>query len=719
MKKLIAGILALLLITASGCEKDDDVTEPGSTYTSQGEWELVYEAEDNKHYHALYFTDVSNGWAVGDSGLILHTGDGGYSWEVRESGTESDLHCIHFSSKQRGWIAGSEGTLGITTDGGNTWAWQRPRDGSGGSFMDICFTDEFTGWLVNNFGKILHTEDGGVTWVSQDSGTGSAITSVYFIDAERGWATINERIVLRTENGGNSWNTAEANLSLPGGTLFTDVFFIDGMNGWITTTTAASSDSRVTYSPLLYTTDGGESWFVQASPPDKWLRRIRLADKDVGWLIGNESLFYTEDGGNSWILQLDSGGDPFVDICLVDNLYPWVLSYTGNIYKYTTNVEKNIAYSTESWEIGEHWQYSPQAVWGDTLVAGEYIFGNGLEGQYISTYNLQTREKQRIREIPVDYRFEEPSICEDKVVWSSCYYSQEFQMSQQKDFDTLNWDVFLINLKTGEVHQITTDVHAQRSARIYGDTIVWLDNRHEEDEEYPHYYDVYAYDLKTEQERRLTSTNSIMEQSLGISGDFVVWSDSRYASLSPDGDYRQHDNNEIYVYDLSRNQERRITTYPGTDCSPVIDNGRIVWRREWKATESDIFLHDIESGQETQISESGYAVHLYYPAIYGEYIVWADARLTHGNSSGDCFGLDEAAGVSESGSAEIYLHDLRTQQETLLVPSEGTEFTQRLAQKEIKSTRWQVWLNPVVHGDFVIYTLSRQIGSITYALSLR
>ena len=144
----------------------------------------------------------------------------------------------------------------------------------------------------------------------------------------------------------------------------------------------------------------------------------------------------------------------------------------------------------ERWELDGYLRYSPQSIWRDTLVVGEYIFGNGLEDQYISAYDLRAREKQRLKEIPVDYLFEEPSISGDKVVWSSCYYSEEFRMSQQKDFDTLDWNVFLLNLKTGEERQITYDEHAQRSARIYGDAIVWLDNRHEEDDEYPHYYDV-------------------------------------------------------------------------------------------------------------------------------------------------------------------------------------------------------------------------------------
>ncbi|MBI2853109.1 MAG: hypothetical protein HYX84_08470 [Chloroflexi bacterium] len=365
--------------------------------------------------------------------------------------------------------------------------------------------------------------------------------------------------------------------------------------------------------------------------------------------------------------------------------------------------------SAEIWQLEGHWRYSPQSVWGDTLVAGEYI-GNRLEAQYISAYDLQTRETRRLTEIPLDYRFEEPSIYEDRVVWSSAYYSKEARESQQKDFEALNWDVFLLDLKTGEVRQITSEEHAQTRARIYGDTIVWLDNRNEEDEEYPHYYDVYAYDLKTGEERRITTTNSIKERHLGIDGSLVVWTDSRNDDAS--SRIRTHPpvtNNDIYLFDLSTNQERQITADVGNDSYPVIDDSRIVWIRSREGREADIFLYDVNTGQEVQISNSGYAAHDYYPAISGDRVVWADARISRGNTAGDVIEGDK------SGAAEIYLYDLGSQQERLLVPSEGTEFT--LGQSR-RFTNRQVWLNPVMQGDFVIYTLSRQVGSAAYALRL-
>ncbi len=32
---------------------------------------------------SVYFTDNSNGWAVGDNGTILHTTNGGEDWLIR------------------------------------------------------------------------------------------------------------------------------------------------------------------------------------------------------------------------------------------------------------------------------------------------------------------------------------------------------------------------------------------------------------------------------------------------------------------------------------------------------------------------------------------------------------------------------------------------------------------------------------------------------------
>lgn len=370
----------------------------------------------------------------------------------------------------------------------------------------------------------------------------------------------------------------------------------------------------------------------------------------------------------------------------------------------TTTEEQGEEQVVESWEIGEHWQYSQQALWGDNFVGIEYIFGDGLEAQYISIHNLRTGEKERVLELdPGSVRAGPPSIYENRIVWPATDISGK-QLSEI-DWDELDWNIFLLDLETREVQQITTDEHAQTEPKVYGDTIVWLDSRHVEGYHNPEVFDVYTYDIRRGQERRLTSFTSAEEHSLSISDNMVVWSDNRHADpevtihAGNEPDY----NNEIYIYNLTTNKERRVTTYPGNDHYPAIDGNRVVWLRQSDYLQADIFVFDLESGQEAQVSSSGYAV--YNPAIHGDRVVWADARVSKGNTSGDVIMN------GQSGSADIYLYDLGTKQETRLVPSQTEGESSGVVFR-------QVWMNPVIQGEYVVYTLERQIGSIVYAMRL-
>ncbi len=71
---------------------------------------------------ALHFLDSKTGFAVGDSGAILATKDGGGSWEMLKSWTDSRLTGIAFINDKEGMITGEDGTILRTIDGGNTWS---------------------------------------------------------------------------------------------------------------------------------------------------------------------------------------------------------------------------------------------------------------------------------------------------------------------------------------------------------------------------------------------------------------------------------------------------------------------------------------------------------------------------------------------------------------------------------------------------------------------
>jgi len=100
------------------------------------------------------------------------------------------------------------------------------------------------------------------------------------------------------------------------------------------------------------------------------------------------------------------------------------------------------------------------------------------------------------------------------------------------------WDIFMYDLSTLKETQITTSGLAT-NAVIYGDRIVWEDNRSGND-------DIYMYDVITSKETPVTTSGSAY--SPAIYGDRIVWEDWR------------NGNGDIYMYNLYTSNETQITT---------------------------------------------------------------------------------------------------------------------------------------------------------------
>jgi TolB protein len=350
-----------------------------------------------------------------------------------------------------------------------------------------------------------------------------------------------------------------------------------------------------------------------------------------------------------------------------------------------------------SWQIGDNFYYGQESIWGDTLAGLEFKYEDGkIVGQYLSTYNLKTREKKQVLEIPASRFAAEPSIYENKIVWASVDKDEFMRYGLSSKIEPPpNYDVFLLDLATGEVRQLTTEEHAQMYPRIYADTVVWLDARNQEADKLPMYYDVLAYDLRTDEETRITANNTANHQ-LAISGSLLAWSDMRHADMSivSHPDNFPGYNSEIYVYDLATGQERRITSSPLPDQSPDIDGGHIVWIRQETLQKADVFMYDLETGEEAQLSHRGYVSNGH--SISGDRIVWADAAASQGNTNNDVV-LNGQPPI-----ADIFLYNLKTQKETNLTGAEA----------------WRVWMLPVIYGNHVVFTLNRQVGTIVYAINL-
>ena len=103
--------------------------------------------------NAVSFADARRGWAVGSGGLVLATTDGGRSWRVQQSGTESNLFDVKFFDEREGRAVGGDGVAIHTTDGGATW--RAERTGTTHALERLFFVGRARGWAVGFGGTVV------------------------------------------------------------------------------------------------------------------------------------------------------------------------------------------------------------------------------------------------------------------------------------------------------------------------------------------------------------------------------------------------------------------------------------------------------------------------------------------------------------------------------------------------------------------------------------
>lgn len=102
----------------------------------------------------FYFTDTLNGWAVVDSGVILHSINSGVTWDPETSGVTNNLASVDFIDSLNGWVVGSGGCILRTRDGGKLWV--ADSSPTTMNLHKVQFIDTSHGWAVGDGGTILY-----------------------------------------------------------------------------------------------------------------------------------------------------------------------------------------------------------------------------------------------------------------------------------------------------------------------------------------------------------------------------------------------------------------------------------------------------------------------------------------------------------------------------------------------------------------------------------
>jgi len=301
------------------------------------------------------FVNEHDGWAVGDSGTILATTDGGTVWRKQNSSTSANLTGVVFVTAKDGWAVGYQpapavgypaqpgatgthviflsntGVILHTTDGGVTWRPQTvPRTCP--PLSAVSFTNSDDGWVVGADGTVLTTRDGGASWQPVTSPSAEDdFVAVVFRSAERGWLLGVDQAtgyghIYATVNGGATWQLEGWETPL----YLTGLAFPDTEHGWAVGANGA----------IIATTDGGSTWFPQASKTTVDLNAASFPDERHGWAVGTTpegaAIIATSNGGSTWTRQLVSASADLNAVTFVDTTHGWAVGENGVIVA-TTN----------------------------------------------------------------------------------------------------------------------------------------------------------------------------------------------------------------------------------------------------------------------------------------------------------------------------------------------------------------------------------------------
>lgn len=298
----------------------------------------------------ITFIDSFHGWILGNLGTILHTNDGGSTWEIQYCPVGGSFGDISMIDSLNGWIVGhgpdTSGYILKTTDGGTNWILQ---DISPHYLNDICFTDALHGWMIGEADErmpcmLRSTFDGGATWSEAIINEVQIPYDVIFTDSLTGFiggadyngSELCSRII-KTTDGGATWQV-KLNWCSDPFCFYKDMAFTNDSVGWLVgeSWTEGIHGAEAEYGFIMATQDGGETWYEIFSD-DIFPAEACLLSDQSGWAIGGGGFFmYTGNGGDTWDMMNLPPEEDLYDIFFIDDDTGWAVGTYGTVM-YTNN----------------------------------------------------------------------------------------------------------------------------------------------------------------------------------------------------------------------------------------------------------------------------------------------------------------------------------------------------------------------------------------------
>jgi photosystem II stability/assembly factor-like uncharacterized protein len=255
---------------------------------------------------SLYFLDDNEGWlttATIDTGVILHTIDGGGSWEIQTLPFVENICAIEMITPLKGYAASHENSIFRTSDGGNTWEFHGSTFALSLADMDFPPNSD-TGYACGQNGALFRITPEGI----EDMYTGSISNkaAIHFISPNQGWVC-GESVVQEYKNG--EWVAGHA---YPSG-FWHDIFFIDSLHGWGTGYWYTFSGSGTDTTVIVNTTNDADWLPLLSNIGNHPLYKLFFLDHQKGWVTGATGIILsTQDGGQNWTREAEGMSNDFL-----------------------------------------------------------------------------------------------------------------------------------------------------------------------------------------------------------------------------------------------------------------------------------------------------------------------------------------------------------------------------------------------------------------------
>lgn len=335
----------------------------------------------------ICFVDSLYGWAVGDSGIVIATKDGGKTWiKMIELSDSVEFKQVQFLNREIGFVGGNTikkfptytafyVLLLRTMNGGFSWERCDSMFSSDLTFGDMQFLDPDNGWIgIKNIGAnsiadrkgiLLKTKDGGKSWSVLQEKDSLLVGAVAFWNNSIGYSfwsfaidNFNNTEVYCTQNAGLEWTrtgTIREEVVKKAKCISSNTIWTIGYKTSRSNNGGQTWNSWNWFSPVI----GGQKRFIASD--------FEIFNSDNIWLVGNAFsnpfdnegvILNTRNSGETWFSELQIPNRHFKGLSVVSNKKAWIAGSNGlimHLKNIVTVIDKEVEAFPKQFEIEQNY----------------------------------------------------------------------------------------------------------------------------------------------------------------------------------------------------------------------------------------------------------------------------------------------------------------------------------------------------------------------------